>query len=148
MHSGDGASATKVTRRARHQGSSGDLAWFSRGAFTAARTFYNDWQRKRYVDNRSGMPSTGTRICKFGMTTSATCSTVRTRDATITSADITYRHMVIMNGGGVRPGDSGGPWYYGGTAYGITHDYFAGSDRSSFTPAYLLQNLGVDVYQR
>ncbi|MEI3614887.1 hypothetical protein [Pseudogracilibacillus sp. SO30301A] len=39
-------------------------------------------------------------------------------------------------------GDSGGPWFYGGTAYGIHSGYQTISNvkRSQFTPAVNMQN--------
>ncbi|WP_155884540.1 S1 family peptidase [Actinomadura flavalba] len=148
LHKKDGGTRTTIVRKRRHQGASGDVSWYSRGRFKVARTFYYAWNKKRYADRRAGTPRKGTRICKFGVTSGASCTTVRASNATISTGGRTYRRMVTTNGGGVRPGDSGGPWYYGGTAYGITHGYFEGTKRSVFTPAVSLRKLGVDVYQR
>ncbi|MFP3968692.1 S1 family peptidase [Actinomadura fulvescens] len=140
--------STGIARKRTHQGASGDIAWYSRGKFSPSKSFYYDWNKSRWIHDRSGMPGKGTRICKFGRTTGASCAKVRHANVTVSSGGRTYQHMVIMNGGGVRPGDSGGPWYYGNRAFGITHGYVGGTSRSVFTPAYLLQNLGVDVYER
>ncbi|MGW1768453.1 trypsin-like serine protease [Streptomyces sp. NPDC002073] len=60
------------------------------------------------------------------------------------------KHMVVMNGSVCRPGDSGGPWYNGGTAYGIHSGAVTegSAQRCVFTPAYLFQNRKYDVWTR
>ncbi|MFD9948887.1 hypothetical protein ACFWYW_22880 [Nonomuraea sp. NPDC059023] len=140
-HSGDGGS-TSVKRVWWHVGGWGDLAYYTTGSKSPTRTFYYDWNKKRYADNRSGMPSVGTRICHFGKNSGASCAKVARRDV---SSGV-LRHMVVMDKNISTGGDSGGPWYYGGTAYGIHFGKIGGE--SAFTPAYLYQNRSYDVWQR
>ncbi|MDX3387305.1 S1 family peptidase [Streptomyces niveiscabiei] len=143
-HSTHGGS-TSVSNVWTHQGSSGDLGYTSRGNKTSTRTFYQSTNSTRYADDRGTMPAVGTSICKFGRTSGKTCSTVSIRNATVGS----LQHMVVMRGGNCRPGDSGGPWYNGGTAYGIHSGVLNdGTGRCVFTPAYLFQNRGYDVWTR
>ncbi|MER7577268.1 S1 family peptidase [Streptomyces sp. NPDC126514] len=138
--------STSVSTVWSHQGSSGDLGYTSKGNKASTRTFYQSYNNARYADDRASMPAVGTSICKYGRTSGKTCSTVKYRNVSISG----LQHMVIMNGNACQGGDSGGPWYYGGTAYGI-HTGLAnydGTKRCLFTPAYLFQNRGYDVWTR
>ncbi|ALO07999.1 putative serine protease [Streptomyces venezuelae] len=144
-HSAQGGS-TGVTTAWTHQGAWGDLGYTSIGSLASSRTFYQDYNNVRYADDRAAMPAVGTQICKFGRTSGKTCSTVKYRDVSVS----TLKHMVVMNGNACKPGDSGGPWYYGGTAYGIHTGLtnYDGTKRCLFTPAYLFQNRSYDVWTR
>ncbi|NUW44618.1 hypothetical protein [Nonomuraea rhodomycinica] len=133
---------TKVNRVWWHIGAWGDLSYYTVGSKSPTRTFYHDWNKTRYADDRSPMPSVGTRICHFGITSGGSCAKVARRDVSSGS----MRHMVVMDKDISEPGDSGGPWYYGGMAYGIHFGLIGG--KSSFTPAYLYQNRGYDVWHR
>ncbi|WLQ43276.1 S1 family peptidase [Streptomyces laculatispora] len=144
-HSSAGGSTT-VDVVWSSQGSWGDLGYTNHGTKTPTRTFYHDWNKTRYADNRSTMPTVGTSVCHFGTTSGKRCSTVKYRDVTISS----LKHMVLTNSNVSAGGDSGGPWYHGGTAVGIHTGIVSkgGAVRSVFTPAYLFQNRGYDVWQR
>ncbi|WP_261718230.1 S1 family peptidase [Streptomyces sp. FZ201] len=138
--------STSVKTVWSHQGSSGDLGYTTKGNKSSTRTFYQDYNKARYVDKRASMPAVGTKICKFGLTSGKTCSTVKYRNVNLDG----LLHMVIMKGNKCQDGDSGGPWYYGGTAYGIHTGLtsYDGTNRCVFTPAYLFQNKGYDVWTR
>ncbi len=113
---------------------------------TPTRTFYHAKNKTRYADGRAGMPSVGTSLCKYGKTTGKTCSKVKYRNVSTPR----LRHLVMTEKYVSSGGDSGGPWYSGGTAYGIHLGSLpkGGAKRSVFTPAYLFQNKGYDVWQR
>ncbi|ASU82359.1 hypothetical protein CDO52_05750 [Nocardiopsis gilva YIM 90087] len=146
-HSRDGGSTT-VTRVWWHKGTWGDIAYYSRGGKTATRTFYHDWNSKRYVDRRGGRPPKGTKVCKFGMASGKSCATVRYRRAN----GSTVRNMVITDTAGSAPGDSGGPWYYGGTAYGVHFGKIKTQGdtamRASFTPIRQFEHRNYRVWKR
>lgn len=145
-HSVAGGS-TSVSTVWSHEGSWGDIGYTTTGSKSGTRTFYQDRNSTRYADDRGSMPAVGTSICKFGMTSGKSCGKVRHRDVSAGS----LRHMVIMSNTSCQGGDSGGPWFKGGTAYGIHFGLIASSDgtyRCSFTPAYLFQNRGYDVWTR
>ncbi|MGW1611902.1 S1 family peptidase [Streptomyces sp. NPDC002285] len=144
-HSTQGGS-TGVKTVWSHQGGNGDLGYTSKGNKASTRTFYQKTNSARYADDRGAMPAVGTSICKFGRTSGKTCSTVKYRNVTVGN----LKHMVVMKGNACKPGDSGGPWYYGGTAYGIHTGLVrdGGTQRCLFTPAYLFQNRGYDVWTR
>ncbi|QVJ03466.1 hypothetical protein KGD82_27665 (plasmid) [Nocardiopsis eucommiae] len=133
---------TTVSRVWRHNGSWGDIGYFSIGTKTATRTFYQNTNSTRYATGRAGLPAVGTSICKYGRTTGRSCSTVRQRQVSAGGKS----NLVVMNSTNSRGGDSGGPWYNGGTAYGIHMGRVGG--RAAFTPAYFFQNRGYDVWTR
>ncbi|WP_411079707.1 S1 family peptidase [Streptomyces sp. cmx-18-6] len=144
-HSNHGG-ATGVDVVWTHRGAWGDLGYTSHGSLIATRTFYHERNKTRYVDSRAGMPSVGTSICHYGRTTNKSCSKVKYRDVSASG----LKHMVVMEANVSKGGDSGGPWYSAGTAYGIHKGVISmgGRERSWFTPAYLFQNRKYDVWQR
>ncbi|MDA0635158.1 S1 family peptidase [Nonomuraea sp. MCN248] len=153
-HSRDGGS-TVVRSVIKHQGGRGDIALYTRGSMTATRTFYYAKNRKRYVDDSSAFaPGVGSQICHFGRVTGKHCGQVSDRDYSYYNERqrVTYEHLVMADGerNFSDRGDSGGPWYYGNTAYGIHH----GGSRTpphtwgTFTPVHQLRMFGVFVYQR
>lgn len=145
-HSADGGSTT-VMEIWSHQGKWGDIGYYEHGGMTPTRTFYYDFSMKRYADARSGMPAVGDSVCKFGKISGRVCTSVRYRNVSVNG----LKHMVISNTTNCASGDSGGPWYSGGTAVGIHQGLIRKSGdsyRCSFTPAYLYQNRNYDVWQR
>ncbi|MFI7703211.1 S1 family peptidase [Nonomuraea sp. NPDC049480] len=145
-HSADGGSTT-VMEIWSHQGKWGDIGYYEHGGMTPTRTFYYDFSKKRYADARSGMPAVGDSVCKFGKISGRVCTSVRYRNVSVNG----LKHMVISNTTNCASGDSGGPWYSGGTAVGIHQGLIRKSGdsyRCSFTPAYLYQNRNYDVWQR
>lgn len=130
-HSGDGG-WTMIYRQRAHSGTYGDLARYSVGSKTATRTFYYDWNKKRYA-TAVASPRVGISVCNFGKTTGRTCSTVYKLN---TTRGI-YKGLTATKKSVTDHGDSGGPWYYGGTAYGV-HSGRASIwlvSRSQFSPA-------------
>lgn len=73
-------------------------------------------------------------LCKFGRTSGNTCDHVRD---TFTCRD-EYCNLVDMDNREAASGDSGGPWYYGTTAYGVHSGYHWASfgRHDQFTPLY------------
>ncbi|MFG1943966.1 S1 family peptidase [Nonomuraea sp. NPDC048826] len=153
-HSRDGGT-TVVRTVIKHEGGQGDIALYTRGSLTATRTFYYAENRKRYVDDSSGFaPGVGSQICHFGRATGKHCGQVSDRDYSYYNAErkTRYEHLVMARGGQnfSAKGDSGGPWYYGNTAYGIHHGGSLSPPRTwgLFTPVHHLRMFGVFVYQR
>ena len=142
-HSKDGGSTT-VTRKKSHQGKYGDLARYSVGSKTATRTFYYGWNKKRYATAVKN-PRVGMLVCNFGKTTGSKCTKVYK----VNTARGSYKGMTAVNSHVTSGGDSGGPWYFGGTAYGIHSGYatISGKKRSQFTPATNMQKaVGMKVF--
>lgn len=71
-------------------------------------------------------------LCKYGQTSGHTCDTTyldnQCRDG--------YCDMMTMVHRYAAPGDSGGPWYSGNTAYGIHSGFVTiwAAQRDMFTP--------------
>ncbi|MFG3437481.1 S1 family peptidase [Nonomuraea sp. NPDC047897] len=145
QHSGQGGDSTSTTRRGEHAGTYGDLAWYTRGSLTVARTFYYDWSSTRYVDD-VWSPRTGVRVCKFGITTGAECNETYQLNTTRDN----YKGLVAIHRHITQGGDSGGPWYYGATAFGI-HSGWKNINllnRSQFTPARNINQFGLYIHER
>src|SRR3954466_11368780 len=105
---------------------------------TEVDDFHYNWSVTRDVAAIAN-PVSGQTLCKFGQTFGAGCADVQDLSAcaTVTSAEGTYTACLLVRTDNdiSDPGDSGGPWYWGTTAYGIhwgTFDTVFG-DRSAFS---------------
>lgn len=131
-----------------HEGKYGDFEWYRTGfgAVDVAWFWYdfgpND---RRKVESIEYGFSKGTWYCKFGRTTGFSCDKVRRISVTHHGV----RKLVQVEGQQVWYGDSGGPWYSGGRAVGLTRGFTArtGSERHDvFSKASLMEDaLGVRV---
>ncbi|GAA2625912.1 hypothetical protein SMC26_19160 [Actinomadura fulvescens] len=134
---GNDTGHTQVVRKMKHMGEHGDIAFNNTGTAgsdTPTRTFYFTHTKKRYAD-KENRPRVGTRVCKYGRTTGESCDNVEQlgwiNDYGQWGYPVVYG-LAETKKGYTQGGDSGGPWYYGGTVYGVT----SGGDRSGdiFTP--------------
>jgi hypothetical protein len=91
----------------------GDVQWHN-SSETADPTFYYAPSSLRALYSTANA-SPGMSLCKFGQSTDNTCDTVyktaQCRDS--------YCNLIMMNRRYASGGDSGGPWYWGNTGYGI-----------------------------
>ncbi|CAQ00158.1 putative serine protease [Clavibacter sepedonicus] len=81
-------------------------------------------------------PFVGMNVCKYGTVTAYGCSQVINGPTTTVNANgVTYANLWQVDGYITEAGDSGGPWYYGNTAYGIHYGDIprGGASRSAFT---------------
>lgn len=80
----------------------------------------------------------GEAVCKYGRTTEYTCGTIKSKTFDPDGSGTTYLATFIRVDDGSNnlssPGDSGGPWFYGTTAYGIHQ----GSPRDDATDAHFM----------
>ena len=91
-----------------------------------------------------GFRTEGQQLCKYGKTTCATCDEVYE----LNHCNGDTCHLTAMHNRKADGGDSGGPWYYGTTAYGIHQGYkwWNFKNRDLFTPAtYLDEALNIRV---
>lgn len=121
-----------------HMGDWGDLQYFNVYDSAEIDDFYNDWNSIRDVQETRNAVE-GTRVCRFGRRTGASCSTVED-----TSVCVDYDRYPPMcrltrtDSSTDLPGDSGGPWYYGNVAYGIHSGHMSHFGTNSlFTPVRL-----------
>ncbi|QUW18639.1 S1 family peptidase [Agrococcus sp. Marseille-Q4369] len=98
-------------------------------------------------------PSVGSSVCKYGAVTGQSCSTVTVSGYCSTGvwAGRTICGLFKTRNQYVRGGDSGGPWFVGSVAYGITSGYGSANGTSydlfTGTSGNNLGPLGVVVYR-
>lgn len=139
-HPGQGGTRT-VKKVWTHIGKYGDIGYYTHGGGTPTRTFYYAKNLARYATSAAmSRPAVGTMICKYGWNTGANCATVKYRNVTggTWSDGKARKGLVQMNTGIAKGGDSGGPFYYGGKAYGLTT---GGSPARTFwTPTFMFND--------
>ncbi|MGV3732042.1 MAG: S1 family peptidase [Microcella sp.] len=96
--------------------SSGDIKWRRTVSVVADPLFQAAAGTYRMVSSTLN-PVVGTAICKYGVTTGQTCSTV----AVTSMCANGYCGLTRVFADISEPGDSGGPWFFGNTAMGIHH---------------------------
>ncbi|MGV9374195.1 hypothetical protein ACWDRB_00170 [Nonomuraea sp. NPDC003707] len=141
------SSFNTITRQRRHEGGHGDMAWYSRGSYTAARTFYWNHSKTRYVDDTRWSVQ-GLAVSNFGRSTGYKGSPKVYR---INICVDRLCDMVAMDKHYTKGGDSGGPWFRGNTAYGIHMGWtrIGGKKRSVYSEVrYLPQALDISVFER
>ncbi|MBW8485544.1 S1 family peptidase [Actinomadura parmotrematis] len=140
---------TTVWLRGRHGGRYGDMSWYTSGSYKAVPYFYYAPNKRRQV-KRYLFPSVGQKICNYGRTTSAKCDTVYKNGRCVKYAGLPkYCNLTATTHDRTRPGDSGGPWYWGNDAYGLHSGSMTISkhNRSLFTPVgEMYSAMGVSVY--
>lgn len=117
----NGATEHSMTYKSGHVGQWGDFQWHTTSD-TEPDDFYYDWGSRRDVSALAN-PVSSQRICRFGQKSGAHCSTVKDTSMCATINGVQACRLVEMNSHSASGGDSGGPWYYGGTAYGFHKGY-------------------------
>ncbi len=95
-----------------------DLRWTTFTSGTSGNSFQYTSGGYRNATS-TGNAAVGGVVCKYGKTTGSFCTTV----ASTGHCDGQYCQLLQTVSGSVQPGDSGGPWYYGNKALGITHGF-------------------------
>jgi hypothetical protein len=126
----------------RTASASRDVQWHSSSTAAPAQFFVGP-SSLRNVTGKAN-PVVGQTLCKYGKTTGYTCDSTyidnQCRD--------TYCDMMTMVNRQASGGDSGGPWFWSNTAYGVHSGYVTiwGSPRDMFTPINSgLSALGVSL---
>ncbi len=127
-----------LTFKAEHQGTHGDFQWHTGGA-THSDDFYAGTATVTETALRDvsgiGAPTVGQTLCKNGATNHASCQEVRK----LNDCRGSICNLVQMGARLAAPGDSGGPIYWGNTAYGLhsgwRYDPVAPFDRDQFARA-------------
>ncbi|MFC9971487.1 S1 family peptidase [Spirillospora sp. NPDC127200] len=140
---------TTISRRGSHGGRYGDMAWYSVGGYKAVPWFYYAPSKTRKV-NLYKWPKAGQKICNYGRVTNAKCTKVYKNGQCVKWSGLPkYCGLTAVTNEPTKPGDSGGPWYWGNDAYGL----LSGAKRirlkmrDLFTPvAGMYEAMGVSVY--
>ncbi|MDF5756274.1 S1 family peptidase [Spongiactinospora sp. TRM90649] len=129
-HPDDDTGRTTVTRSAR--AASYDMARYQGGDFTYTRTFYYELNQSRYVTHAAYPTVIDMPMCAFGRA-SAEDDGVGTACGVVTDTDVWwdegYEDNFETNFDRIG-GDSGGPVYWGSTAYGLV---YAGTEGFTFS---------------
>jgi len=130
---------------AQHQGSWGDVQWLVNSSAVFVDDFLADTTDYRDVAGVA-YPVEGQTLFRYGITTGRQHDTVAHNN--VCNYGMGACHLTEMSHMYGQGGDSGGPWYFGNTAYGIHEGYvwvpFHYAD--VFTPAsYFLTAIGVQV---
>jgi len=125
-----------------HQGDWGDAQWHT-SSEQISDDFYNSTEDTRRDTAAVGHAVVGQYLCRYGKTTGRRCDNVYSRN----HCNNSKCRLSIMDTNEAQDGDSGGPWYWGDTAYGIHQGelfYFGAKD--TFTPVtHLDEALGLEV---
>src|SRR5690606_4361895 len=122
-------------RQEWHVGQYGDIGWY--GSNNSLPQFYASWGGVRNVTG-SARPVVGQRLWFFGTGNASTGQQTATVAANGNCAS-NRCNLTAMDSNVTVPGDSGGPWFSGNTAYRV-HCCTVGS-LSNFTPVYVFSNL-------
>ncbi|MBT2212167.1 S1 family peptidase [Actinomadura sp. NEAU-AAG7] len=115
---GNDSGGTEVGNVWYHRGQYGDFAINTAGSYTVTRTFYFTHTQKRYATSEN-TPRVGIRVCHYGLTSNEKCDTINAVELTVKFTDgVTVGKQVRTGRLIAAGGDSGGPFYYGGKAYG------------------------------
>lgn len=90
----------------------------------------------------------GEQVCKFGMTTGFTCGTISSTTLApsyVPSAAATFIVVSSTTQDQSAPGDSGGPWFSGSTAYGVNSGEFTANFNAIYMAIDFAAGLGVTV---
>lgn len=139
----------QMTYQAQHKGNWGDFQWHTTG-HTEYDDFYYSWGSRRDVSGVQQTVVVNDFVCFFGRVTGpdTDCDLVYKPIHTTTVDGVTYRNLVAVAGNPTLNGDSGGPWYLGGTAWGIHkgRSTIDGQQRGVFSRAeYIDEALGVNI---
>ena len=136
-----------LTNLGSYYGASGDIRVFQvASGHTVSKTF----RASSFTDIRTqtapATPPVNGTICKTGMTTGYSCSTVAKVGVTVTYRDGTTVGNLIKSSSKIMDfGDSGAPAYFGSTPYGITSAF---SDSNTYFSNFskMLSALRTSVY--
>lgn len=131
----------------QHVGTYGDFQWGTTTDHEYDDFYYDSTHTARDVSALAS-PLVNQRLCRFGSTTGARCAEVEANGICYNLPQGQACNLTRMKNRLAAVGDSGGPWYYGNTAYGF-HSGGAPTvfgERDAFSKATLIDDaLGVWV---
>jgi hypothetical protein len=146
-----GAVSHSLSFQAEHRGAQGDVEWYTTPVpepddFHADSVNIRDVISVEPVNNIT----VGESVCFYGRSINVrTCTTVNSTNLTLTFTDgVTVSRLVASTDNVSTGGDSGGPWTFNNTAYGVHVGAatIGGARRSLFTPADIIDDaIGMSV---
>ena len=124
-----------------------DIQWHTSSGDTVSNRFESGRGTRRCTATRSrSRQSVGNYVCKNGKTTGYRCGYIQSKSfapSYVPSVNSTFIYVDGRSTNLSEGGDSGGPWFNGGTAFG-THSGGAGND-SVYMPINYVSGIGVSV---
>lgn len=142
-----------ITFRAATLPAQGDAQW---SQFTGAVTLSNQIRISTTPTYRAitstANPSLSDLVCYFGRTSGQHCGTVANANVSLVINGVTFGNLFLTNLATIAGGDSGGPWFFGQTGYGVTKGFITVKYVDGTTHTYamasrieVLQSLGLTV---
>lgn len=134
-----------------HQGSSlsslGDAAWYTTTHYEYDDFFYSHGSRRDVTGLKEHLwMDVGDVVCRYGRKTGngSGCKAIKQLFVSMTTSSGTYGSLIRTHPTGDDFGDSGGPWYVSGTAWGIQKGHFNSNNDSAFSAVSVVDgNMGV-----
>jgi hypothetical protein len=132
-----------LTFRSERNGGSYDIQWHTRSGSTYPNHIWDGGKHRAITATRSRTnQSVGDYVCKYGKTTGYTCGNITTKsycyDGACTWIRVAKAGVNLSEGG-----DSGGPWFNGGTAFG-SHTLGMG-DASAYMAINYISGISISV---
>jgi len=135
-----GGNTHNTKRRFGHYGAFGDYMYRSTSGTERDDFYFNNTQK---ADVASVMPfsqiGVGDWLCRYGRATGGLNKCAQVNNVLImTSAGV---GVTRTNSTGLDDGDSGGPWYFGSIAVGITHGYVTATLDDTFSSVEIAEDI-------
>jgi|GEM_PF-823890 len=144
-------SASVLPHQATAFGGSTDVQWHTAPAFTVRNWYFNG--SGNYLVNATKSRSyqyVNEWVCHYGRTTGYGCGYIMDLNASLSSfipgSTATYIRVWNPIVDMAEPGDSGGPWFSGNTAYGIMVAHQTGTNNGYYMAVNYFDDLNINVY--
>lgn len=145
-HCGNSQSDGSVTLyfQNEHDGWWGDVQWHTSSSYEADDFYSGSFEANLRDVSGVGFATEGQSLCRNGKSTGKECDTVYQLNHCVGDRC----HLTAMHNDEASGGDSGGPWFYGNTAYGIHSGYkwWNFKYRDVFTPVRYIDDGMPGVY--
>jgi len=137
-----------LTFQAQHEGQWGDVEWYTSTQVERAKFYpYETAIKDVHAVEPVSQITVGEYVCLYGRATNGrVCSQVEDESAICIFSGKTHERLVQMNDDVAMPGDSGGGWSNGNTAFGSHSGHCGNPSRDFFSVADLYDEaIGVSV---
>lgn len=141
-------SSTPLTLKTEHYAGSHDVQWHTATCNDDFRNQIFDGSSNRTISgtvSRSAQ-AVGTYVCKYGKTTGASCGLIWSRSYCPNYVPNGRSTFITVYGNNIIDnGDSGGPWYVGSQAYGVSSGKFSDGDAAIYMAVDWMSTVGYSV---
>lgn len=142
-NSGVTENGISLTFVAGQWGADQDVQWFHTPNMTDTNLVKDGSSSTRTITSRTGRSQmfVSEMVCKYGRTSGYSCGQIVSVNSNPGSLDNhTYNSTFIRAGGGnlsSQGGDSGGPWFFGNSAFAINKGHFGNGDSVAMAQNYM-----------